>query len=169
MKPMWLWIALLLSVGINVGVLATVGSARLREPARWEREARDHGPPVERVSDRLGLEGEKRDAFIRVQTDFFEEMRDRREELESLRQQLRDEVMAASPDRVEVDRLVAEMGEAYARLDEVFVANVLRSREILDPEQEQRYLGFLERLREHGRPEHRRPEGYPQPPRERRP
>ena len=165
MKPMWLWIALLLSVGINLGVLATMGTARFREPARWERRARDQGPPVERVSDRLGLEGEKRDAFIQVQADFFQGMRESREELESLRQRLRDELTAASPDRAEVDRLVAEMGEAYARLDKVFVDNVLRSREILDPDQEQRYLAFLERLREHGRPEHRRREGVPQPPR----
>jgi hypothetical protein len=169
MKPIWLWIGLLLSVGINLGVLATIGTNRLREPARWERGPRDHPPPVERVADRLGLEGEKREVFIQVQTDFFQGMRQSREDLDSLRQQLRGELMTASPDRAEVDRLVAEMGEAYVRLDRVFVDNVLRSREILDPEQEQQYLGFLERLREHGRPEHRRSEGFPQPPRERKP
>jgi Spy/CpxP family protein refolding chaperone len=170
MKPIWLWIALLLSVGVNLGVLATVGTTRLREPARWDRGARPEGPPpVERAADRLGLEGEKREAFIQIQTDFFQDMHESRQELESLRQGLRRELMAESPDRATVDRLVVEMGDAYAGLDRVFVDNVLKSREVLGPEQEQRYLAFLERLRQHDRSGPRRLEGPPRKPRSRRP
>jgi Spy/CpxP family protein refolding chaperone len=170
MKPIWLWIALLLSVGVNLGVLATIGATRLREPAHWDREARPEGPPpIERAADRLGLEGEKREAFIQIQTDFFEGMRESREELERLRQSLRRELMAESPDPATVDRLVVEMGEAYSRLDRAFVDNVLESREVLDPEQEKRYLAFLERLRQHDRSGPRRPEGPPRKPRSRRP
>ena len=41
MKPIWLWIALLLSVGVNLGVLATIGTHRLRQPARWDRGPRE--------------------------------------------------------------------------------------------------------------------------------
>ena len=82
MKPIWLWIALLLSVGVNLGVLATVGTTHLREPARWERGAREERPPVARVADRLGLEGESRDAFILIQNEFFQGMQESRAELE---------------------------------------------------------------------------------------
>jgi len=169
MKPIWLWIALLLSVGVNLGVLATVGTTHLREPARWERGAREERPPVARVADRLELEGESRDAFILIQNEFFQGMQESREELEDLRHQLRQESMADSPDQAEVDRLIAEMGLAYARLDRVFVDNVLKSREVLDPAQERDYLKFLERLQQRGRSGHRRPEGPPRSPVERRP
>ena len=170
MRPIWLWFALLLSVGVNLGVLATIGTDRLREPARWDRGPTEEGPPpVERAADRLGLGGERRDAFIQIQTDFFHGMRESREELETLRRQLRRELMAENPDRAEVDGLIDEMGQAYSRLDRVFVENVLKSREILDPEQERRYLEFLDRLQQRGRSGHRRPEGLPRKPRDRRP
>jgi Spy/CpxP family protein refolding chaperone len=96
-------------------------------------------------------------------------MKESREELETLRLELRRELTAEAPGRAVVDGLVEEMGQAYARLDQVFVDNVLKSREILDPEQERRYLEFLERLQQRGRSGHQRPEGLPRPPRERRP
>ena len=169
MKPIWLWIALLLSVGVNLGVLATIGTDRLREPAPWDRGSREEGPPVGRAADRLGLEGEKRDAFIQIQTDFFQGMKESRDELENLRSELRRELTVETPDRAEVDGLIEEMGQAYSRLDRVFVDNVLKSREILDPEQERRYLEFLERLHHRGRPGHRRPKDLPRPPGDRHP
>jgi len=169
MKPIWLWIALLLSVGVNLGVLATIGTHRFREPARWDRGPREEGPPIGRAADRLGLEGENRDAFIQIQTDFFQRMKESREELETLRRQLRREMTAENPDREVVDGMIEEMGQAYSRLDRVFVDNVLKSREILDPEQERRYLEFLERLQQRGRSGHRRPEDLPRKPRDRRP
>lgn len=169
MKPIWLWIALLLSVGVNLGVLATVGTHRFREPARWDRGPRQEGPPIGRAADRLGLEGENRDAFIQIQKEFFQRMEESREELETLRRQLRQELMAENPDQAAVDDLIGEMGQAYSRLDRVFVDNVLKSREILDPEQERRYLEFLERLQQRGRAGHRSPEGPPRKPRDRRP
>ena len=169
MKPIWLWIALLLSVGVNLGVLATIGTHRLREPAPWDRGPREEGPPIGLAADRLGLEGENRDAFIQIQTDFFQRMKESREELEILRLELRRELTSETPDRAVVNGLIEEMGQAYSRLDRVFVDNVLKSREILDPEQEGRYLEFLERLHQRGRPGHRRSEGPPRKPRERRP
>jgi len=170
MKPIWLWIALLLSVGVNLGVLATIGTHRLREPARWDRGPREEGPPpVERAANHLGLEGEKRDAFVQIQTDFFQGMMESREELETLRRQLRRELMAENPDRAVVDGLIDEMGQAYSRLDRVFVDNVLESREILDSDQEKRYFEILERLQQRGRPGQRRPEDLPRKPRDRRP
>ncbi len=169
MKPIWLWIALLLSVGVNLGVLATIGTHRLREPAPWDRGPREEGPPVGRAADRLGLEGEKRDAFIQIQTDFFQRMKESREELENLRLELRRELTGETPDRAVVDGLIEEMGQAYSRLDRVFVDNVLKSREILNPEQESRYLVFLERIHRQGRPGHRRPEGPRRSSRDRRP
>jgi len=169
MKPIWLWIALLLSVGVNLGVLATMGTHRLREPPPWDRGPREEGPPVGRAADRLGLEGEKREAFIQVQRDFFGGMNAARAELEELRQELRRELTAENPDPAVVDILVEEMGQAYSRLDRVFVDNVLESREILDPAQESRYFEFLERIQRHGRPGHRRPEGPHRSSRDRRP
>ena len=169
MKPIWLWIALLLSVGVNLGVLATIGASRLREPTPWPWMGRPESPPLARAADRLGLEGDTREAFLRIQTEFFERLQASREEMADLEHRLRRELMAATPDPSAVEMLIGEIGSAHARMSHVFADNVLQTRQILDPEQERRYLHFLERLRRAGRPGPRWPEGRRRPPEDRGP
>ena len=77
MKPIWLWLALLLSVGVNLGVLATISTHRLREPATRDGRPREDRPPVGRAADRLGLEGEERDETTsRLSADQFDTLWD---------------------------------------------------------------------------------------------
>ena len=159
MKKPWIWVVLLLSLGVNVGILATIGVSRFKGPPKIERDIwdgprrerpmrRELAPPVGRMADALGLEGETRDAFIALQEEFFHGMVEQRSDLESMRRELRTEVMADEPDEERIDELLTEVGEKHSELDHMFVKNILDSRALLGPEQQQRYLQMLRRMRE---------------------
>ena len=155
MKRSWLIVALLLSVGINLGIVTVIGLSRIRGPRQWEgRLEESFGPRFARMADRLGLEGEQRQGFQAQQREFFEAMRELRMKLEIARRQLQGEVVAQEPDRERIDALLRQSAELTAALERLFVDNVMMSRELLDRRQERLYFGFLDRLR---RGDERRP------------
>ncbi len=166
MKRWWLLIALLLSVGINAGILATLAFQALSpgdrpatgtasgEPVvdgppleRLPREGRQP-PVVRRMADELGLEGEKREAFIVIQEAFFEQTLDARARMARLQRAIRREVTSQDPDREKADQLLVELSAAHTDLERAFVTNLLDSRELLDGEQERRFMHFLRRMRQ---------------------
>lgn len=158
MKRFGLLIALLLSLGVNVGILTTLGVQRWQqrggeaiepEPRIAARPARDGAPPeMGRLVSRLGLEGEERRRFLEVQRQFFEATREARAQLAVSRSSLRRELAADSPDRSRIDTLLQETGKHTAELERALVENILASREILGPDQERDFLRFVaERLR----------------------
>lgn len=159
MKKPWIWVVLLLSLGVNVGILATIGLSRLKgsppiERGPWEgprREQmlrREFAPPVGRMADALGLDGEIRDEFLALQETFFRGMIEQRADLERIRRELRGEVMTEEPDEERINELLTALGQAHADLDRLLVDNVLANRELLGPEQQQRYFHMLRRVRE---------------------
>lgn len=158
MKRAWLVIALLLSVGINIGVLATIGVARVRgertpRSERFER-FREGPPPAERLAERLELEGEDREQFVAQHQHFFETVQQVRMRQAEVRRELRQEVGSPSPDRARIDELLAQSSGLSAELERAFVDNVLAARELLDERQQRAYFGLLSRLR--GQNERRR-------------
>ncbi len=165
MKRWWLAIALLLSVGINVGILATL-TFQARSPgtavevptpedetsagsAPDPRPREERLPPViQRMANELGLEGEKRAAFTEVQRTFFEQTLDARSRMARLQREIRGEVTSGDPDRDALDRLLIELSAAHTDLERAFVTNLLDSRELLDSGQERQFMHFLRRLRQ---------------------
>lgn len=157
MKRSWLVVLLLLSVGVNIGVLAMIGLSWARAPRPIERLL-DRPPPLEHLVEQLGLEGAQRERFVAEQRRFFDAFGDLRRELGDTRLELRREVGGASPDRGRIEELVDASARLTAELDRLFVDHVLATREILDGEQERRYLSLLDRLRrDDERPRHRPP------------
>lgn len=174
MKKPWLMIALLLSVGINIGVLATIGIARARDPRpmragheRPDRPGREPGAMMERIVRGLELEGEARDRFVEQHQRFFESLQGTQREMMRNRHELRSEIGSREPDRERIDALLAESARLQAELDRAFVDNVLATREMLTPRQQRAYLGILGRLRDRGdrgeRGDRRRPPGEGRP------
>jgi hypothetical protein len=155
----WLALALLLSVGVNLGILAMLALDRLRseppsapgpqtppEPAAPGEELRLPLPAL-RMVDRLGLVGEERRRFLAIQARFFASTAAARRRLAGLHRELRLELTGADPDRERVEALLAEIGGAFAALEGALAENVLDSREVLDTEQERMFLEFVRRLR----------------------
>lgn len=149
MRRWWLAIALLLSVGLNLGLFASLVIQRLRPPLpRVERggvAAIRVG--VERFADRLELDGETRRAFVERHERFFESAREPRQRLTRLRAELRRELTAEEPDRARTERLVDAAAATYAELERGLAGLVLDVRGLLSAGQQQQYLRFLERLR----------------------
>lgn len=180
MKRWWLILALLLSVAVNLGVLAALAlgvgrgggepwrerprAAALERWARGPREVspqggtRHPGPPRElaRLADRLGLEGEGRARFLELQRELIARTLETRRARRELEAQLRRELTAAAPDRGRIDQLLGQLGDAFLAQERALAQTVLESRALLDAEQERLYLEVLTRLREraghrHGR------------------
>jgi Spy/CpxP family protein refolding chaperone len=178
-KRWWVVIALLLSVGVNVGLIAAVATRKI--VTRGDRPADfpgpqgppplgpdDRGPGGEplrftRLADRLGLEGEPRRRFLAMQRQLFEETLNRRMHLAETQREVRREMASADPDRARIDSLLKEAARDFLILEQALATNVLATRDILTPRQEQEYLRIISRLRPLG------PGGLDKPPLRRRP
>lgn len=154
MKRWWLVIALLLSVGLNLGILAAIAARRAqpgprepRPPAEAMNPAADPLPRLPRLADRLGLEGEERRRFIDIQWNLFQQTARLRLQRGEVHRELKRELTRDEPDRQQVDRLLGESSRIHGAMERALVDSVLASRELLDPEQEEEYLRFVGRLR----------------------
>lgn len=160
MKRWGLWIALLLSLGANLGILLTLAaggdSPAPAPPDSVERPRWPDGPPgppderrlLGHLADRLGLEGETRERFQDLQRRFFQQALQTRRQGRELQRELGRELVAEEPDRDRIDQLVEELSELRHGLDRTLVDTVLDTRELLDPAAEREYAAFIERLRE---------------------
>lgn len=194
MRRPWLALVLLLSLGVNVGLLAAIAVGRtaddgpvaespplalpgagrelpagvavevpddqrpVESPGHRFRRGPGGGrgpgePPVGRLADHLGLEGEVRERFVARQRDFlaayFENRRLRRE----LGDELRRELLTAQPDRARIEALLSRLAEVQEAGERATVEVILDSRQLLDDEQQRGYFLFLDRLREGRRPD----------------
>jgi hypothetical protein len=140
----WLVIALLLSLGVNLGLAgAILVRSRALEVWRGERMPPD---PGERIAGRLGLEGENRRRFVAVQRHLVEQVQSERDEIVRLRGEIRRELLADQPDRAKIDSLLDQLAGHEAALNRAFVGSVLDSRATLSGDALERYLQFVDRV-----------------------
>lgn len=154
MKRWILVLALLLSLGLNLGVFGTLifKRSQARRAPTWN--VGRGAPQLEQVADRLQLAGAERLRFVETQRQFVEEIRRGARRLAEERLALRKELGSARPERERVEELVQNTGRQATELDLLFTDNVLLVREMLDDAGERRYLRFLGQLysRERGGP-----------------
>lgn len=177
MKRWGLLLALLLSLGMNAGILLTLAvdgdedgeEARVSRPWRESQPEERRDRPggrygrdrmIERLADGLELEGEVRERFLEVQRRFREDLVVLGRRRHRIQQELRLELTAPEPDGDRVEQLTEALGEATGEMERALARGVLETRQLLDGERERRYLAFIERLRDRGgrqRPVPRRP------------
>jgi Heavy-metal resistance len=154
-KRWGLVIALLLSVGLNLGILAAIAARRAGPPLQPRGGPKpeiatpgvDPLPRLPRLADRLGLEGETRRKFLDIQWNLYQETSRLRLQLGEVHREIRREMIRREPDRQRVDQLLNESARIYLALERSLVRNILATRELLDPEQEREYLALIGRLR----------------------
>lgn len=189
----WLGVALLLSLGVNLGLLASMaghwwaapghgdeGHQVIEDPrpapgdlppepmasgdraADWEpgeegmstrpgdEEFRRHMPPLGRMADHLGLEGEKRQSFLRLQREVFTRMARSRVLRRALTRDLYVELAAPEPDQGRVEELLDELSRLYTETERLTATGILESRALLDEDEQRRYLEILRRMHRHG-------------------
>ena len=151
MRRWWVFAVLLLSVGLNCGLLgAWLAKRPPREPAGESGPARNPEPPRAaflQMAERLHLSPEQRERFVEQQRRFFESTQSDRLALEEARRELRREVARPQPDRKRIDDLLGEAAARSSALEKTFVDHVLATRGMLDGEQQKAFLGMLARLR----------------------
>jgi Spy/CpxP family protein refolding chaperone len=162
-KRWWLVIALLLSLGVNAGIVAALmvrrwSADRPQKPAAEKPAALPNnqngqggqgGVPqrVIRLADQLGLEGDQRRRFISLQGSFFAETLRLRTDQAETQRELRRALSAPNPDQARIQTLLQESGHVFLALEQALAKNVLDSRRLLNPEQERKFLKILGRLR----------------------
>jgi Spy/CpxP family protein refolding chaperone len=148
----WILIGLLLSLGVNAGILATLGVQhfRGRDQPRPEQGGAPPTAPEEMrpnlapLADRLGVTGEARQRFLATQEQFVARMREGRFRLMQLQAELRAELLSERPDRSRIDATTRQLGEAYAAQDGALAESILAARDVLTPVQQERFLTFVE-------------------------
>ena len=146
MSPRKLQVAFLLTLGLNLGLLAALAVQRWW-PA-WNAPGAA-GPMAVRssdwkpIADRIGLSGDERRNYQRTQSEFFAGARAHRVELAQLRMALRDELRAAEPDQQRIDQALHALVAAYEQTERDLAEHVLATRASLSPEAEARYLEVL--------------------------
>jgi hypothetical protein len=142
-KRWWLVLALLLSLGMNVGILTTIAVARLRP-------AEPKAPPekrLARLADRLGLQGEERQRFLGLQRRFFAVTSRDRKRLQQVYREIRREMTSPQPNSGHIEELLTESSQLYLKIEHSVTANVLETRKLLTPEHETVYLDLLGQMR----------------------
>ncbi len=160
MRRNWLFLALLLSVGINCGLLGmgilrhrllagSAASDRSDHADRFDHSHRAERPPGRqgaRLADRLELAGEERERFLALQRTLAETVHAGRLRIDEARQDMRRELISPQPDRVRIEALLAAIVREQETLDRALVENVLAARELLEGAAEREYLRFVERF-----------------------
>ena len=151
MRRWWLVIALLLSIGMNVGLLAAMVLGSPGAAERQQAALRPAAPGrLQQLANRLGLRGPMRRRFVERQRQFFADTAAPRARLPQLRRQVRAELLLPRPDRGQIDQLLRESAGLYLDLERAVVANVLDSRGLLGTEEERRYLELIGHLQLEG-------------------
>ena len=176
MRRWWIVIALLLSVGVNVGILAALATRHAIRPERQPlplpreepgpMEGHDPGGPprASRLADRLGLEGEPRRQFLELQQRFFEKTVRIRLRMVETQREVRRELMSEEPDRQNIDALLQDSARDFLTLEQALATNIVESRELLNPEQEEEFLRVVARMRPQAGGFGPRPGQRPEPP-----
>ena len=146
MRRWWLVIALLLSVGMNIGLLIDLALNRPGVAGRKPAEAHPAPGRVQVLANRLGLQGPPRRGFIAQQHQYFAEAAAPRARLQNIREEVRTELIRPQPDTARIDRLLHEGADVYLQLERSVVSNVLSSRALLGPIEERRYVDLISRL-----------------------
>jgi Spy/CpxP family protein refolding chaperone len=149
----WIIIALLLSLGVNLGLVAAVATRRIAARPEGQDPRDMKGEPLprfRRLADHLGLEGEQRRRFLDLQGQLFEEtVRVRMRQAENQRE-VRRELVSREPDRERIDALLQQSARDFLTLEQALAKNVVATRDILSPRQEKEYLRIISRMRPPG-------------------
>ncbi|HUP21452.1 MAG TPA: hypothetical protein VNB06_00760 [Thermoanaerobaculia bacterium] len=131
--------------GVDTGVDAAEIASRLPVATRPGRPRERGQLELRALVDRLGLEGEGRAEFVGLQQQLARRVRTMQPKIQRARAELYRELSAPQPDRQRIEQRIRFLGRANADLERAFAETALRTRELLDGEQEELYLRFLSR------------------------
>jgi Spy/CpxP family protein refolding chaperone len=140
MKKKLIILGILLLVAINISALATVGY-------RWKcgsgSKACGGCAPGEYMCQKLSLTDAQKQNVETYRKIFTEGMDQKREILTHKRNELVELISQTNPETAKIDSLLVEIGTAQTEMEKVVVNHILREKELLTPEQQEKFLEMI--------------------------
>ena len=145
-----LWVALALSLALNLCFVAGAVWIRVQAPALPASPAER----LQRIGTELQLDPKQRQAFVRYTEDLRTHMQQMHEKVEPLMSAAWAELAKPDPDQATAARLFDEAGQTRRGLQRELLAPTLAFLSTLSPEQRAKFVELF----------HRRPRSWEQPP-----
>jgi periplasmic protein CpxP/Spy len=168
----WLKLSLVTLVVLNLALMASIWLPQLKRSPDRERGigGREHDLALQFLEKTLKLTPEQRESTAKLRADHFLKADALRKDINLLRRQIMDEVLASSPDREKVERLAAELGQKQGSLEELTFYHFLNLYSLCQPQQKEKFRSLMSELLDRLKPQgpdaqRRRPEegGQPMP------
>jgi Spy/CpxP family protein refolding chaperone len=159
-RQRWLWLALLLSAAFNFTFLGAFGYRlwkQHRHRAQWTERMERFGPPgpPEGTEPRdmapppIEFRMEQREHLNHMRGQFLPRVGKSHSRLFEKRRALFDLVTAPKPDTVAIGRAIEEIGRIQIQIEKDVVRQMLKERDVMDPEQRERFRQqIMRRLRD---------------------
>jgi Spy/CpxP family protein refolding chaperone len=141
MKRHWVAVLLALSLLVNAGVLA--GAWLQASRAAGTTELALFGMGHERVPEYLKLDATQREHWHAMEQDFVKALNDAGREIQTHRERLVREIFSAQPDAAVIERERASIFALQEAQQRSVIAQLLKEREMLSPEQRLALAGLL--------------------------
>jgi Spy/CpxP family protein refolding chaperone len=141
MKRYWIHLLLALSLLVNTGVLA--GAWLQASRAGGATELAFFGMGHERVPDYLKLDPKQRERWHAMEQDFVNTLNEAGREIQTHRERLVREIFAAHADAAAIERERASIFALQETQQRSVIAQLLKEREMLSPEQRTALAGLL--------------------------
>ncbi len=141
MKRYWVYLLLALSLLVNAGVLA--GAWFQASRAGGATELAFFGMGHERVPDYLKLDPKQRERWHAMEQDFVKTLNDAGRKIQTHRERLVREIFSAQADAAAIERERASIFALQEAQQRSVIAQLLKEREMLSPEQRTALAGLL--------------------------
>lgn len=160
MKSKIIIILLIISLGINIGLIVRLAWQRPMPSRIGERDLR-HGWRQGGLRHRLDLNENQLKAIEAIHDSTLVKMKVIRDTLELKRAELTNILKEAQPDTARIQPLIKEIANLQAQIELGFAENLLAMKKVLTPEQQQQFFELFKRrlgdraiARDPSRPKH---------------
>ena len=150
MKEKLLILALIFSLGINIGIFGSIGYKRLKGKSeeRHSREA-EHSP-MRFLAKELGLSESQTKEIEALRKSLEPKMEEIREELREKKAQLVYLLKESKPDLEKINIQLSEIESLQTKLQKLVIRHLLQEKNILTPEQQDKFFSIISKRLFHG-------------------
>jgi Spy/CpxP family protein refolding chaperone len=142
----WVKLSLMVLVVLNLALMATIWWPQLHRATPKEKAGiggREREIAQRFLEETLSLSPQQKEAAAKLSAAHFQKTDAVRKEVNQLRRQIMDEVVAASPDKEKVERLATELGEKQGQMEKLTFAHFLDLYSLCEPDQKETFRSLM--------------------------
>lgn len=149
-RQRWFMLGLALSLAFNFAFLGAFGyrywiKRKYRE--KWLPRMERIGPPFHQgplgIKEHFEFRKEQIERLHHIRKPFFPLLEKTWKQVFQKRMQLTELITAEKPDTIQIDRLIDEIGKLQCQIEKAVVRQMLKEREVMDPEQREHFRKFI--------------------------